>query len=133
MATGKSDTWANGTLDYLLGGANPTRPTSRKLSLHSAAPGAGSVGTEITGVGYTAGGTALTFNPASGQAATAPPSGVIQFTNGSGGTWSIAGAAIHAAVGAPSIADLIYWLDGLTISVPDGIVLEITSVTVTEA
>lgn len=136
MLTGKSDTWADGVLDYLLGGANPTRPTSRKLSLHSVAPAADAVGTEIAGTGYSPGGVTLAFAAASAGSAAAPPSGVIQLTNGSGGTWAIDGALIHAAPsGAPDPTDIIYFLDleGALINVPDGIVLEITSVTATES
>lgn len=62
--------WAeNATLDWLLGGANPTRPTTRYLSLHTADPTEdGSVGEISTsGTGYAR--QAITFGAASGGSA----------------------------------------------------------------
>jgi hypothetical protein len=45
--------WAeNATLDWLMGGATPTRPTARYLALFTAAPSDSGGGTEMSGGGY---------------------------------------------------------------------------------
>lgn len=126
MASGKSLNRSNETLDYWLGGSTPTRPTSRKITLLAVAPTNSTPGTEISGTGYSAGGLAIVFGAASAGSASGPSSGTLQWTNGSGSSWSIVGIVVHsAASGAPSANDVIYWLDGLSVTVPDGNVLEI--------
>lgn len=81
-------------------GAKPTAFTALssaggfKLKLTSTASTASASGTEITGTGYTAGGTALgTASTASsaGSSVTIPSAGngAVSWTNGSGGNWSI--------------------------------------------
>ena len=57
----KSAASANNTLDWQLGGATPTRPTSRFLSLHTADPGATGA-SEASGTGYAR--MAITFSAA---------------------------------------------------------------------
>lgn len=127
MASGKSQARSNETLDYWLGGADPTRPTARKLAWMSSNPTATSPGTEISGTGYTAGGATITFGAAASGAASGPPSGTLTWTNGSGSSWTIAGAVTHSASGTPGASDVIYWVDSLAITVPDGNVLEIAT------
>lgn len=66
--------------------------TPMKLRLASGTSSAASAGTEITGTGYTAGGTAFsTASTASsaGSAVTCPHTTAISWVNGSGGNWSI--------------------------------------------
>ena len=63
----KSTTSANNTLDWQLGGATPTRPTTRFISMHTADPGATGA-SECSGSGYAR--QSLTFNAASAKAAT---------------------------------------------------------------
>lgn len=63
-----------------------------KVKLTTAASSASASGTELSGTGYTAGGTALgTASTAStaGSPVTLPAGSALQWTNGSGGTWSI--------------------------------------------
>jgi len=63
----KSTTSANNTLDWQLGGATPTRPTTRYVSLHTGDPGSTGAN-EATGSGYSR--VAITFNAASAKAST---------------------------------------------------------------
>lgn len=63
----KSTTSANNTLDWQLGGATPTRPTTRFISMHTGDPGSTGA-SECSGSGYAR--QSLTFNAASGKAAT---------------------------------------------------------------
>ena len=63
----KSTTSANNTLDWQLGGATPTRPTTRFISMHTADPGSTGA-SECSGSGYAR--QSLTFNAASSKAAT---------------------------------------------------------------
>lgn len=134
MATGKSQTWDNGVLDWLLGGATPTRPTTRKVALHATAPTNTTAGTELSGTGYTAGGLTCAFGAAAAGSASGPSSGTLQWTNGTGGNWTIVGSAVHQAAGAPAAADILYWVDSLNVVVPDSAILEIATngVTLTE-
>ena len=47
-----SDWSENALLDWLMGGATPTRPTTRYLALFTAAPNDAGGGTEMSGGGY---------------------------------------------------------------------------------
>lgn len=89
-----------GTTTWTGAGA-PSPPMHIRLT--TTAPTATAAGSELTGTGYTAGGTAIAFNAASSGSATGPNSGtgVISWTNGSGGTWSIVGAEIWDTAGSP--------------------------------
>ena len=63
-----------------------------KIKLTSTASTASASGTELTGTGYTAGGTALSTQStasASGSAVTLPHTTAMSWTNASGGAWSI--------------------------------------------
>lgn len=63
-----------------------------KLKLTSTASTGSASGTEITGSGYTAGGTAFSTQStasSSGSSVTLPHTTAISWTNGSGGAWSI--------------------------------------------
>jgi hypothetical protein len=67
--------------------------SAMKVRLNSTLSTASAAGTELTGTGYTAGGTALsTASTASsaGSAVTLPNTTALSWTNGSGGAWSIA-------------------------------------------
>lgn len=67
--------------------------SAMKVRLNSGLSTAAAAGAEITGSGYTAGGTALgTASTASsaGSAVTLPAGSALSWTNGSGGAWSIA-------------------------------------------
>lgn len=75
-----------GTFGTALNGA------AMKVRLNSTASSASAAGTELTGTGYTAGGTALgTASTAStaGSAVTIPAGTALSWTNASGGAWSI--------------------------------------------
>jgi hypothetical protein len=66
--------------------------SAMKVRLNSAASTASAAGTELTGTGYTAGGTALgtaSTASSSGSAVTLPAGSALSWTNGSGGAWSI--------------------------------------------
>lgn len=73
-----------------------------KLKLTSTASSGSSSGTEITGSGYTAGGTAFSTqstSSSSGSNVTMPHTTAISWTNGSGGAWSI--VSLEITDGAP--------------------------------
>lgn len=74
-----------GTWTALGGGA-------MKVRLTSTASTASAAGTELTGSGYTAGGTALAnaiTASSAGSSVTLPATSALSWTNGSGGAWSI--------------------------------------------
>jgi len=71
-----------------------------KLKLTSTASTGSASGTEITGSGYTAGGTAFanaSSTSNSGSNVTCPATAAISWTNGSGGAWSIVSLEITDA------------------------------------
>lgn len=71
-----------------------------KLKLTSTASTGAASGTEITGSGYTAGGTAFSTQSTSSSAGsnvTMPATTAISWTNGSGGAWSIVSLEITDA------------------------------------
>lgn len=139
MASGKGNDRADDTLDWLLETGTPTRPGSvnniRIALCTTTNPSASSPATGLTGTGYSAGGELITFGAAASQQAQGPSS-AIQWTNGSGGDWTITGAVLHdAGTAHPTAADLIYFDDAFDVVVPNGATLEIAinGVTVTEA
>ena len=73
--------------------------------------------TELTGTGYTAGGTVMTFAAASSQASS--NTSTASWTNGSGSTWTINGIELWDQAGSP-----VRWLfgswTGAPISVANG-------------
>jgi hypothetical protein len=81
----------------LLGGilalnAWPTVPTANKIRLGTTAPTATAAMTELSGTGYTTGGSTIAWGTVSGSPATSTNSGAITWTNTSGSSWSIVGA-----------------------------------------
>lgn len=105
---------ANKILDLTLGTSAPTMfTTPAKLRLTTTAPTATAAGTELIGTGYTAGGTSLagnTFSAAAAGATTGPGTSALQWTNGSGGPWSIVGVEVWDSAGTP----LRWWFASLT-------------------
>lgn len=76
-----------GTMITALGGG------AMKVRLNSTLSTASAAGTELTGTGYTAGGTAVSAAStasSAGSAVTLPKTTALSWTNGSGGNWSIA-------------------------------------------
>jgi len=90
-----------------------------KLKLTSTASTGASSGTEITGSGYTAGGTAFSGTPttSSGGADVLIPFAVITWTNASGGAWSI--VSLEITDGAPARVWYGNW-NGQPVSVANG-------------
>lgn len=83
--------WAeNAALDWLLGGATPTRPTTRYLALHTADPTEAGTTGELSGLGYAR--QAITFGAASSGAAA--NTSTHTFT-ASGGNW---GSVTHCSI-----------------------------------
>ena len=80
---------------------------SQKIRLGANAPTAGTAMTEITGTGYTAGGSSISWNTISGTPPTSTNSGAITWTNTSGSGWSIVGAETWDTAGSP-----LRWLFG---------------------
>ena len=71
--------WAEkAALDWLMGGANPTRPTARYLALFTAAPNDAGGGTEMSGGGYAR--QALTCDAATSGAGACSNSNAPSFT-----------------------------------------------------
>lgn len=131
MASGKSTTARNLTLDWLLNVGTPTRPSAPRVAFTTDNPTAADSGTGITPSGtYSAGGSAVTFAAASGGATTGH-SGALSWTP-SGASWTIEGWVIHQAGAAhPSDTQHVYWGDTFgaagSLSVPDGVTLEIAA------
>jgi len=93
---------ANKLLDASLGTAALTAFSgAAKIRLTTTAPTATAAGTELTGTGYTAGGSTITFGSASAGSA-ANSGSAIQWTNNSGSSWSIVGAEIWDSAGTPA-------------------------------
>ena len=90
---------AGRVLNAELHATNYTAATTVKTLLGTSAPTATANMTELSGTGYTTGGTVMTFNAAS-AAATANSSSAT-WTNGSGGTWSLIGVEIWGNEGTP--------------------------------
>lgn len=66
--------------------------SAMKVRLNSTSSSASANGTQLTGTGYTAGGTAVpaaSTASSSGSAVTLPATSALSWTNGSGGNWSI--------------------------------------------
>jgi hypothetical protein len=82
-----------------IGGATYTPVTGTHLRLGTgSAPTATSNMTELTGSGYTAGGSTISWNAVSGQTTT--NSGSVSWTNG-GSTWAITNLEIWDTAGTP--------------------------------
>lgn len=94
----------NGQISILLNSTTPTGTSGApgtytalagspmKVRLNSTSSTASAAGTQITGTGYTAGGTAVPAASAassSGSAVTLPATSALSWTNASGGAWSI--------------------------------------------
>lgn len=117
---------ASKLLDASLGTASLTAFSGApKVRLTSSAPSATAAGTELTGTGYTAGGTATAFSAAAAGATTGPTS-ALSWTNGSGGAWSIVGCEVWDQAGTP----LRWWFanfNGQPIAVANGNTFQIAS------
>lgn len=85
-------TTAGNILNAILHNNSFTTPATVNTLLGTSAPTATANMSQLTGTGYSAGGTVMTFNSAS-AAATANAS-TASWTNGSGGTWSIVGIEV---------------------------------------
>jgi hypothetical protein len=76
--------------------------TAMKVRLNSTASTASAAGTELTGTGYTAGGTAVPAASAAssaGSAVTLPATSALSWVNGSGGAWSIVSMDLTSSAG----------------------------------
>jgi len=80
-----------------LNATNYTAPATVKTRLGTSVPTATGNMTELSGTGYTAGGTVMTWNTAS--AAATSNASTSTWTNGSGSTWSIEGLEIWDTTG----------------------------------
>lgn len=90
---------ANATLAANLGiGSAYTTVTGTHIRLGTTVGTATVAMTELTGSGYTTGGSSISWNAPSGQATS--NSGAVSWTNG-GSTWSIAGLEIWDVAGTP--------------------------------
>lgn len=79
--------------------------SAMKVRLNSTASTAAAAGTELTGTGYTAGGTSLAnavTASSSGSGVTVPATTALSWTNGSGGAWSIVSFDLTDSAGARS-------------------------------
>lgn len=91
---------AGNVLEANLGLATYPAVSATHLRLGTgSAPTATSNMTELTGTGYTAGGSVISWNAVSGQTTT--NSGSVSWTNGSGSTWAITNLEIWDTAGTP--------------------------------
>lgn len=113
--------WAEkAVLDWLMGGATPTRPSARYVALYTAAPSDSGGGTEVSGSGYSR--QAATFDAASSPGGTTSNSAAVSFT-ASGGSW---GTITHMGIFDASSGGNLIWHGALTASktIGDGDTLE---------
>lgn len=97
-----TNTQMNNLLNAILGVSSLTAFDGQAyLRLTTTAPTASSPGTELSGTGYTAGGSAINFSSASSEASAGPTGSALQWTNGSGSSWSIVGYEVYDSTGTP--------------------------------
>jgi len=104
MADAKSDYLERAVLDWVLGGATPTRPSTRYVALYTAAPSDSGGGTEVTGGSYAR--QTATF------AAASTSSGTSTATTNATITWTNMPTATVTHVGifdASTAGNLLYW------------------------
>lgn len=107
-----------------------TTVTATKIRLGTTTPTGGSNMTELTGTGYTTGGSTITWNaPSSGSTSN---SGSVSWTNGSGGPWSIVGLEIWDTAGSP-LRHLYGTWTGQPIAVANGNTFSVAAAGVTYA
>ena len=110
-------TQANAILNCILRQSSTASTTGVKTRLGTNNPTASVDMTELSGTGYTTGGTVTTFAAASGQSSS--NTSTMSWTNGSGSTWTINGIEIWDEAGSP-----VRWLfgswTGAPISVANG-------------
>lgn len=123
---------ANKLLDATLGTAALTAFSgAAKIRLTTTAPTATAAGTELTGTGYTTGGSTITFSSAA-SGSTSNSGSALTWTNGSGGSWSIVGLEIWDSAGTP----IRWWFGTFTgqpISVPNAAIFQISTGAITVA
>jgi hypothetical protein len=90
---------ANTLINLSLANGGSGATTGIKMRLGSTIGTGTSAMTELTGTGYTAGGTACAFASASGGSAA--NTGTPSWTNGSGSSWSIEGIELWDEAGTP--------------------------------
>lgn len=103
-----SDWSENALMDWLMGGATPTRPSARYVALFTAAPNDAGGGTEVTGGSYAR--TAVTFAAASGGATS--NSGTVTFPTATA-NW---GTVTHIGIFDASTGGNLLWHGALTAS-----------------
>lgn len=117
---------ANKLLDASLGTAALTAFSgAAKVRLTTTAPTATAAGTELSGTGYTAGGSTIAFSAAS-AGSTSNSGSAIQWTNSSGSPWSIVGVEIWDSAGSP----VRWWFGsfaGQPITVPSGSIFQVAT------
>lgn len=102
---GKSNYAEGAVLDWLLGGATPTRPTSRTVHLYTANPSDAGGGTEVsTGDWTNYAAQTATFNAAAGDGATANAADVDFGTATTTGNITVTAFGIKDHLG-----NLLYW------------------------
>jgi hypothetical protein len=109
-------TTASNLLNAILHNNSFTTSATVKTLLGTSAPTATANMTELTGTGYTTGGTVMTWNSAS--AAATSNASTASWTNGSGGSWSIVGIEVWNS--ADSVRYLFGSWTGQPISVANG-------------
>jgi hypothetical protein len=108
---------ANNIINAQLRNVAYTTVTATKIRLGTTAPTATTNMTELTGTGYAAGGSTITWNAASAGATS--NSGSVSWTNSSGSSWSIVGLEIWDTAGTP-LRHLYGTWTGQPISVANG-------------
>jgi len=76
--------------------------TAMKVRLNTTLSTPSAAGTELTGTGYTAGGTAVpaaSTASSAGSAVTLPATSALNWVNGSGGSWSIVSMDLTSSAG----------------------------------
>lgn len=108
MANNLSNYAETAMLDWIAGGATPTRPTTRYLALFTATPGESGGGTEVSGSGYAR--QTIAFAAASSGATS--NSGAVTFTASGGSFGTVTSVGIFDA----STSGNLLWYGPLTAS-----------------
>lgn len=115
---------ATAHLKAVLNNTAYTTVTATHIRLGTTTPTATVAMTQLTGSGYTAGGSAISWNTVVAAATTNSSS--VSWTNGSGGTWNIVGLEIWDTAGTP-LRHLFGTWTGQPVSVANGNVFQVAA------
>lgn len=121
MASGKYQTFCTDIFNHFLRGSSETVATAAdvRIALVTTTPSSTALGTELVATNYSAGGTAVGFGTSvEGNPTEVDNDAQIQWTAGGSAWTTITGAVVHRGGTTLALATAMYFIDGLSISVP---------------